>query len=78
MFLNISLITDWHDITQRREHLIHENLMRENQKRRGLIMPPNKGYLRKNRNLDKQTRGWSEIVQTHVNGTVTIQLRLRP
>jgi hypothetical protein len=35
MFLNIPLISDWHAITQRREHLIHENLMRENQKRRG-------------------------------------------
>ncbi len=30
MFLNIPLIADWHAITQRQEHLIHENLMREN------------------------------------------------
>ena len=35
MFLNIPLIANWHAITQRREHLIHENLMRENQKRKG-------------------------------------------
>jgi hypothetical protein len=35
LFLNIPLIVDWHAITQRREHLIHESLMRENQKRRG-------------------------------------------
>jgi hypothetical protein len=35
MFLNIPLIADWHAITKRREHLIHENLMRENQKRSG-------------------------------------------
>ncbi len=35
MFLNIHLIADWHAIIQRREHLIHEKLMRENQKRRG-------------------------------------------
>ncbi len=35
MFLNIPLIAYWHAITQRQEHLIHENLMRENQKRRG-------------------------------------------
>jgi hypothetical protein len=34
MFFNIPLIADWHAITQRRDHLIHENLMRENQKRR--------------------------------------------
>jgi hypothetical protein len=33
MFLNIPLIADWHTITQRREHLINENLIiRENQK----------------------------------------------
>ncbi len=36
MFLNIPLIADWHAITQRREHLIHENLMRENQKKGGV------------------------------------------
>ncbi len=35
MFLNIHLIADWHAITQRREHLIHEKPMRETQKRRG-------------------------------------------
>jgi hypothetical protein len=40
MFLNISLIADWHTITQRREYLIHENLMRENQKRRGYTYAP--------------------------------------
>jgi hypothetical protein len=28
MFLNIPLIADWHAITQRQEHLIHEKLMR--------------------------------------------------
>jgi hypothetical protein len=40
MFLNIPLIADWHTITQRREHLIHENLMREKQKRRGYDYAP--------------------------------------
>jgi hypothetical protein len=34
MFLNIPLIADWHAITLIREHLINENLMRENQNRR--------------------------------------------
>jgi hypothetical protein len=33
MFLNIPLIADWHTITQRRDHLTNENLIRENQKR---------------------------------------------
>jgi hypothetical protein len=37
MFLNIPLIADWHAITQRQEHLIHENLMRENQKKGAMI-----------------------------------------
>ena len=32
MFLNIPLIANWHDITLKREHLINENLMKENQK----------------------------------------------
>jgi hypothetical protein len=34
MFLNIPLIAGWHAITQKREHLIHESLIQENQKRR--------------------------------------------
>jgi hypothetical protein len=34
MFLNIPLIASWHAISQKREHLIHENLMQKNQKRR--------------------------------------------
>jgi hypothetical protein len=33
MFLNIPLIADWHAITQKREHLVNENLIRENNKR---------------------------------------------
>jgi hypothetical protein len=69
MFLNIPLIANWHIITQRREHLIHENLMRENQKRRGYDYAP------KPKKLGKRTSGPYKIVQVHVNGTVTIQLR---
>jgi hypothetical protein len=34
MFLNIPLIANWHAITQKSEHLIHENLMQENKERR--------------------------------------------
>jgi hypothetical protein len=30
MFLNIPLIADWYAITQRQEHLINKNLIREN------------------------------------------------
>ncbi len=39
-------------------------------------MPPNKGYLRKNENLGNQmNKQVVRTIQTHVNGTVTIQLR---
>ncbi len=78
MFLNIPLIVDWHTITQRREHLIHENLMRENPKRRGFDYAPQQRVLKKkwkSRKLEERTSGPYKIVQTHVNGTVTIQLR---
>ncbi len=47
MLLNIPMIADWHTITERREHLIHENRMRENQKEGATITPNNKWYLRK-------------------------------
>jgi hypothetical protein len=32
MFLNIPLIANWHAITQKREHLIHENQIRKSEK----------------------------------------------
>ena len=33
MFLNIPLIADWHQITKKREQVINQNLIRENNKR---------------------------------------------
>jgi hypothetical protein len=78
MFLNIALIADWHYITQRQEHLIHENLMRENQKRRGHDYAPQQLVLKKNwkpKELGERTSGPYNTVQVDVNGTVTIQLR---
>jgi hypothetical protein len=45
--LNIPLIADWHAITQRREQLIHENLMITNQKRRGYDYAPQQMVLKK-------------------------------
>jgi hypothetical protein len=47
MFLNIPLIANWHAITQRQKHLIHENLMRENQKRRVYDYAPQQLVLKK-------------------------------
>ena len=78
MFLNIPLIADWHAITLKREHLIHENLLRENQKRRRHDYAPQQRVLKKRwepRKLDERTSGPYRVVQTHVNGTVTIELR---
>jgi hypothetical protein len=75
MFLNFPLIADWHNITQRREHLIHENLMRENQTRRGYNYAPQQMVLKKKwkpKKLGKRTSGPYKIAQVHVNGTVTI------
>jgi hypothetical protein len=78
MFLNISLIADWHIITQRQEHFSHENLRRENQKRRGYDYAPQQLVVKKKwmpKKLGERTSGPYKIVQVHVNGTVTIQLR---
>ncbi len=78
MLLNIHSIADWHTITQRREDLIHEKLMRENRKRRGYDYAPQQMVLKKKwkpKNVGKRTSGPYKIVQVHVNGTVTIQLR---
>jgi len=78
MFLNIPLIADWHAITLKREHLIHENLLRENQKRRRYDYAPQQRVLKKRwkpRKLDERTSGPYRVLQTHVNGTVTIELR---
>jgi hypothetical protein len=78
MFLNIPLIADWHAITQKREHLIHENLIQENQKRRQYDYLPGQCILKKRwkpHKLDARTSGPYRVLQTHVNGTVTIELR---
>ena len=78
MFLNIPLIADWHAITLKREHLIHENLLRENQKRRRYDYVPQQRVLKKRwkpRKLDERTSGPYRVLQTHVNGTITIELR---
>jgi len=78
MFLNIPLIADWHAVTLKREHLINENLMRENQKWRRYNYIPQQKVLKKTwkpRKLGMRTTGPYTILQTHVNGTVTIELR---
>jgi hypothetical protein len=78
MFLNIPLIADWHAITQKREHLINENLTRENQRRRRYDYASNQKVLKKKwrpTKLGEQTSGPYKILQAHTNGTMTIELK---
>ncbi len=78
VFLNIPLIANWHAITLKREHLIHENLLHKNQKRRRYDYMPQQRVLKKRWKpckLNKRTSGLYRVVQTHDNGTVTIELR---
>ncbi len=51
MFHHIPLIAVWHTITQRQEHLINENLMRENQIRCQYDYAPEQRVPKKNGNL---------------------------
>jgi hypothetical protein len=78
MFLNIPLIANWHAVTLKQEHLINENLMRENQNWRRYDYIPQQKVLKKTwkpRKLGIRTTGPYTILQTHVNGTVTIELQ---
>jgi hypothetical protein len=78
MFLNIPLIANWYAITQKREHIIHENLVQENQKRRWYDYLPEQSVLKKRwkpRKLYKRTSGPYRVLQTQVNNTVIIELR---
>ena len=70
MFLSIPLIANWHTITQKREHLIHENLLCENhQKRRRHDYAPQQHVLKKRRFLVQSA--------IHPISTSPVELRLR-
>ncbi len=78
MFLNIPLIADWHAITQKREHLINENIMHENCKQKCYDYVPNQKVRKKRHKtckLGQKTSGPYKILQTHVNGTLTVELK---
>ena len=79
MFLNIPLIADWHAITQKREHfLVNENLIQENNKHRRNDYVQNQKVLKIRHNphkLGHRTAGPYKVLQTHVNGTLTIELK---
>ena len=78
MFLNIPFIADWHAITKQREHLVNKNLMHENRKRCRHDYAVDDRVLKKRHNptiLGPPTAGLYRVVQTHVNGTGTIEIR---
>ena len=63
----------------KQEHLINENLMRENRRRRQFDYQPQQQVLKKNTNprkLGERTSGPYTIEKVHTNGTITIQLNV--
>ena len=77
-FLNIPLIADWHSITNKREHLVNENLRRANKRRRRFDNAPNQQVLKKLHEptkLGERKVGPYRIANVHTNGTLTIELR---
>jgi hypothetical protein len=78
MFLNIPLIADWHAITKKREHLVNESLIRKNKKRQRYDYIQGQKNLKRRynpRKLGKHTSGPYTVLKTHVNGTLTIELK---
>ena len=76
MFLNIPLVADWHAITNKREHVINDNLMRANRRRRRYDYAINQQVLKKVHGptkLGERTTGPYRISQVHTNGTITMQ-----
>ncbi len=77
-FLNTPLILDWHTITHRQEHLMNENLICKYQKHSQYDYVPQQRVLKKKWKqckLGERTSGLYRVLQTHVNGTLTIQLQ---
>jgi hypothetical protein len=78
-FLNVPLIADWHTIAQRREQYINDNLRRAIRKQRQYDYAPGQKVLKKvhdQAKLGVRTTGPYNIEHTHVNGMLTIELRL--
>ena len=78
MFRNIPLIANWHVITKKQEHLVNENLMCENKKCCRHNYAIDRRVLKKwykSTKLGPQTSGPYRVAQTHVNGTLTKELR---
>ncbi len=78
MFLNVPLSSDWHAITQKREQLVNNRLLRSNAKRRTYDYMINQSVLKKVHDPTKlgiRTTGPYKVKRVHVNGTLTMTLR---
>ena len=79
MLLNVPLVADWHTIHLHREHLVNDTLLKANAKRINYDYAIGQQVLKYDKTikgkLNLKTSGPYEILRTHVNGTVTIQLR---
>jgi hypothetical protein len=77
MFLNIPLLTDFHLLQARRQVVIDDNLQCDNQKRRRHDYQPGGECLildhKSTTKLDTKYIRLFSIIQTHTNGTITIQ-----
>jgi hypothetical protein len=78
MLLNIPLIADWPAITQKQEHWVNQNLIWENKKRQCYDYVQVQKILKKRHGpwkLGQRTGGTYKVLQTHSNGTLTIELK---
>ena len=72
MFLNVPSIADWQAIATNREQAFNENLRRANRKRQQYDYTPGQRALKK---VHDRKTGPYTVERTHVNGTITIELR---
>ena len=78
MLLNIPFIADLRQIQEHRQHIVHENLRRQNMRRYDYDYCINDMVLRRLKNpahLQPRFDGPFQVIQVHSNGTLTILLR---
>ena len=78
MILDIPLIVDLERIREKRQAIIDEQIQKQNAKRVTKDYQPGEQVLKivyRPDKLQPRNEGPYEILRTHVNGTVTIQLR---
>jgi len=77
MFLNVTLVADCQTIVQHREEFVNENVRRANARRRNCdYVPTRMKKMHDPTKLGVRTSGSYTIMRVHINGTITLQLRL--